>query len=241
MSTTDVPPNQRSDDDRKAAAHAEFMRLVAEQRASHKPPMWWGILIGLVAAGAGLAAGEFVGGLSRSLRSPVLSVGDRVIDHVPAGLKQWAIRSFGTSDKTVLLWTIVIVIAVAAMFAGVATVRGRRDIGIGFAVLFGLAGAWAAGVGRNTRFVGVFPALVGAAVAAGVLMLGYRLAHPKPVMRSEPSSDPVITPPLDRRRFLAVTGGIALGSVLVASMGRALQDRFNASLVRAGVRAPVPG
>jgi len=239
MSTTDVPPNQQSDEARKAA-HTEFKRLVAEQRASHKPPIWWGIVIGLLAAGAGLAAGEFVGGLARSLRSPVLSVGDRVIDHVPVGLRQWAIEHFGTSDKTVLLWTIVIVIAIAAMVAGVATVRGRRDIGIGFAVLFGLAGAWAAGVGRNTRLVGVFPALVGAAVAAGVLMVGYRLAHPKPVMRTEPSSDPVIAPPLDRRRFLSVTAGIALGSILVASMGRALQDRFNASLVRAGVRAPVP-
>src|SRR4051794_14910342 len=240
MSTTDVPPNQRSDEDRKAAAHAEFMGLVAEQRASHKPPVWWGILIGLVAAGAGLAVGEFVGGLSRSLRSPVLSVGDRVIDHVPAGLKQWAIRSFGTSDKTVLLWTIVIVIAVAAMFAGVATVRGRRDIGIGFAVLFGLAGAWAAGVGRNTRFVGVFPAIVGGAVAAGVLMVGYRLAHPKPVTASQPSHEPPVSPPLHPRRFLTVTGGLALGAVIVASIGRGLQDRFNASLERAGVRAPLP-
>ncbi|HLM18169.1 MAG TPA: molybdopterin-dependent oxidoreductase, partial [Acidimicrobiia bacterium] len=134
----------------------------------------------------------------------------------------------------------VIVIAVAAMFAGVATVRGRRDIGIGFAVLFGLAGVWAAGVGRNTRVVGVFPALVGAAVAAGVLMVGYRLANPKPSPASRTTHDPPVTPPLDRRRFLTVTGGLALGAVVVASIGRGLQDRFNASLERAGVRAPLP-
>jgi DMSO/TMAO reductase YedYZ molybdopterin-dependent catalytic subunit len=241
MASTDLPASEEPDEQRRAAALAEFQRLKSEQRAENQPPLWWGVVLGLVAAGAGLAAGEFVAGLSRSLRSPVLSVGDRVIDHVPTGLRKWAIENLRSNDKTVLIWTIVIVIAVAAMLVGVATVRGRRDIGIGFAAIFAVAGAWAAGVGRSTRLIGVVPSLVAGAVAASVLMVGYRLCHPRPVAppQSSPSEEPVI-PAIDRRRFLTATGGIALGALFVASIGRSLQDRFTSSRARAGVRLRAP-
>ncbi|CAB4857113.1 unannotated protein [freshwater metagenome] len=203
-------------------------------------PRWWGVLIGLVSLGLGLAAGEVVAGLSRLLRSPIVSVGDRVIDHVPKPVKQWAIRTFGTTDKTVLIWSIVVVIALIAMVVGVATVRGRTDIGIGSAVLLGVLGAWAGGVGRNTRFIGVLPSLVAATVAAGVLVLGHRLAHPRAEHRPSSAAAQSMTgpPALDRRRFLMGTGGLALGAVALASVGRSMQNRFDSALERAGVRLP---
>ena len=221
-------------------------------------PKWWGIVIGLLAAGSGLAAGEFVAGISRVLRSPLVSVGDRVIDRVPRGLKEWAIRAFGTSDKIVLIWTIVIVVMIAAGIVGIVTVRGRTDIGIASAVLFALLGGWAGGVGRNTHFIGVFPSLVAGSVAAAVLFVGHRLARPRrgrstiPLPGSGPVPAAGIRPVanktaqsmtlagLDRRRFLYATGGIALGALTIASIGRSMQHRFNAALERAGVRLPVP-
>jgi len=96
----------------------------------HRPPRWYGVLIGLVAAGLGLAFGELVAGFSRALRSPVVSVGDRVIDRVPKFLEDFAKRTFGPeSDKTVLRLSILVVIAIAAALVGIATVRGRRTIG----------------------------------------------------------------------------------------------------------------
>ena len=207
----------------------------------HTPPSWWGVLIGLLAAAAGLAIGEFVAGLSRTLHSPVVSVGDRVIDHVPRWLKTWAIRTFGTSDKTVLIWSILIVIGIAAALVGVATVRGRRTVGLTGAAVFGLLGMWAGGVGRNTRFVGIFPALFAALAAAGVLMLGHRLAHPQtratvPVGATVPPDQPSVE--LDRRRLLLAGGGVALTALAVGAMGRSLQGRFNIALERVGVRVP---
>ena len=221
--------------------------------SAHTPPQWWGALIGLVALGVGLAAGEVVAGLSRVLHPPIVSVGDRVIDRVPKSVKQWAIRTFGTSDKTVLVWSIAIVLAIAAVLVGIAVVRGRREIGIGFAILFGLLGAWAAGVGRNTRFIGVFPSLIAAAVASGVLMLGHQLSQPRTPHTSRPAATPthhgpsknaaqsMTAPPVvDRRRFLMSTGGLALSAVALAAIGRGLQDRFDSALVRAGVRLPTP-
>ena len=136
------------------------------------------MLTGLVAAGTGLAVGELVAGFSSELRSPVAKVGDRVIDWVPKWMKNFAIRNFGTSDKTVLIWTIIAVIAIAAAVVGIVTVRGRRGVGIGFAVVFGLFGAWAGGFGRNTTLRRGLPALIAALVAGAVLMAGYAMAHP---------------------------------------------------------------
>ncbi len=259
MSKTDIrPPNDDHDSDSAAvtqsqppcepgsveSSKAARQLLLDNGMKPHRPPLWWGILTGLLAAAAGLAFGELVAGFSRDLKSPVTSVGDRVIDWVPKWMKEFAIENFGTSDKVVLIWTILAVIAIAASVVGVLTVRGRRDVGLIGAAVFGVAGAWAGGFGRNTSTVGVFPALVAAAVAAGVLVAGYRMAHPRARARSNREAVAAAAPaapPLDRRRFLLASGGLAVAALGVASFGRDLQDRFNSSLERAGVRLPIPG
>ena len=55
--------------------------------------------MGVLAAALGLGVAEMVAGTSRSLTSPVVSIGDRVIDRVPAGIKQLAIDWFGTTTR----------------------------------------------------------------------------------------------------------------------------------------------
>ncbi|MEO7397469.1 MAG: molybdopterin-dependent oxidoreductase [Ilumatobacteraceae bacterium] len=215
---------------------------------SHRPPRWWGVVTGLVAAALGLAFGEVVAGFSSELRSPVAKVGDRVIDWVPKSMKDFAIRNFGGDDKRVLIITILVVIAIAASLVGIATVRGRPRVGVVAAAVFGLLGALAGGFGRNTTTAGVFPALVAAVVAGAVLIGGYHLAHPRPVVvpvtrrpRNEIEIQPApVAARLDRRRFLLSSGGLTLGALAVAAFGRDLQNRFNSSLERAGVRLPVP-
>ena len=64
---------------------------------------WWGVALGLVATGAGLAAAEVVVGLVQGSASPVVPVGQVFIDHVPKSVKDWAIEQFGTNDKVVLI------------------------------------------------------------------------------------------------------------------------------------------
>ncbi|MCU1394698.1 MAG: oxidoreductase molybdopterin binding [Ilumatobacteraceae bacterium] len=215
----------------------------AEATARHRPPRWWGALVGLVAAGSGLAVGEFVAGFARSLRSPVVSVGDRVIDHVPTWMKNFAVRNFGTSDKVVLVWTILVVIAISAAFVGIATVRGRTRVGVAFATAFGLFGALCSGFGRNTHFVGIFPSLVAAAVAGGVLLWGHQLALPRPVpVMNRPRQPKGAAPPppvVDRRHFMVVTATLGIGAACVAVIGRNMQGRFATALERAGVKPPV--
>ncbi len=62
-----------------------------------------GPVLGLVATGAGLAAAELVVGLFERTSSPVVPVGQVFIDWVPRPLKDWAIETFGTNDKVVLV------------------------------------------------------------------------------------------------------------------------------------------
>jgi hypothetical protein len=72
-----------------------------------------------VAALAGLAVAELTTAASDRLQSPVLDVGDRVVDSVPNSIKTLAIDWFGTKDKVALLTGIGAVLAIYAAALGV--------------------------------------------------------------------------------------------------------------------------
>ena len=72
------------------------------------------LLLVLVGAGSTNAAG----------RSPLVAVGSAIVDLSPAGLKEWAIASFGTGDKAVLFTVLAIVLAV--FFAAIGMVARTR-------------------------------------------------------------------------------------------------------------------
>jgi DMSO/TMAO reductase YedYZ molybdopterin-dependent catalytic subunit len=73
--------------------------------------------------------------------SPVLAVGTAVIDATPTPVKEWAVSTFGTADKPILIGSVLLVtIALAAVIGVVA--RRRLLLGIGLmSVLVVLAGA----------------------------------------------------------------------------------------------------
>ncbi|MBA3373736.1 MAG: oxidoreductase, partial [Euzebyaceae bacterium] len=54
---------------------------------------------GMVAAALALGVGELLAGLLPGASSPVVSVGNAVIDAVPAPVKDLAISIFGLADK----------------------------------------------------------------------------------------------------------------------------------------------
>ena len=86
----------------------------------------FGALIGVSAAVAGLSAAQLVASLGKSLNNPIVSIGNRVIDHVPAGVKEFAIRTFGVNDKTALVVSIYIVIFLLAGLIGRTFVAGNQ-------------------------------------------------------------------------------------------------------------------
>src|SRR3954465_13469013 len=85
-----------------------------------------GGLAGLLAAAAGVAVSEAVAALLAGVTSPLLAVGNRVVDATPRPLKEFAIETFGENDKPVLIGSVVVTVALLAVLAGVLGVRRPR-------------------------------------------------------------------------------------------------------------------
>ncbi|MFC4562370.1 molybdopterin-dependent oxidoreductase [Nocardiopsis mangrovi] len=155
-----------------------------------------GALAGLVAAGAGLAAAEVVGAATRPEATPLLVVGDAVVDLTPPPLKDLAVTLLGTADKPVLLGGIAAVLAVAAALIGIAA--RRRDtvgaFGIAGIALFASAGAAAAVTRPDGGPFDVLPSVLGGAVTYVVLRLLSASAPPAAPGRRPPVSGAVDLP-----------------------------------------------
>jgi DMSO/TMAO reductase YedYZ molybdopterin-dependent catalytic subunit len=105
-------------------------------------------LSGILAAAAGIAAGHLVAGFVDPATSPVLTIGSTVIDLTPTPVKEWAVARFGTSDKPILLGSVVLVTLVVAALLGLLA-RRRRLLATGLLGLLVLV-TGAAAVTRPT-------------------------------------------------------------------------------------------
>lgn len=188
---------------------------------------------GLLSAVAGLAAGHLTAALTTPASSPVLAVGSAVIDRTPTALKQWAIESFGTADKAILLGSVLVGTLLLAAVGGIVA---RRSFGAGAAIVLVLVAAagWAALARPAARPVDVLPALV----TAGVALAALRWLTPRKGADREAGS----VDALGRRRLLLRAGVIVGASFVAGAAGQWLvaraQDVRDVLLPRA--REPLP-
>src|SRR5664279_258037 len=99
---------------------------MATQRAE-VVPRGRAALNGVLATGAGLGAGHLVALLAPA-SSPVVAVASRAIDLTPGPIKDWAVSTFGTADKVVLVvGAIVVTLGLGALVGLVA----RRSTVVG--------------------------------------------------------------------------------------------------------------
>jgi DMSO/TMAO reductase YedYZ molybdopterin-dependent catalytic subunit len=130
----------------------------------------WASLAGVVAAAAFLAVSEAVAALVSRGTSPLIAVGSFVIDIVPRPLKEFAISTFGTADKPVLLASLAVAVVIAAAVIGVVeTLRPLWGV-----VLFALAAALATAAVVTRADAGALAGvacIAGAAVGIWMLML----------------------------------------------------------------------
>lgn len=207
------------------------------------PPRWAGAVVGLVAAACGLGAAELLVGIATGLRSPVVSVGDRVVDNVPTAVKDWAIDVFGTSDKAVLLGGVLVLLAVAAAGIGVLAVRRGLRTGLVGVSAFALVGA-VASLGRGGDGVGaVVPSLVAGVVAALALAVLTRQVGaawtPGEPLPDGALDTPRVDPSLDsRRRFLGTAAAMGAGAGVAVATGRWLRQRGVAAAERLATVLP---
>jgi len=181
---------------------------------------------GIVAAAVGLAVGEFASAVS-GVPSPVVSVGDLVVDVTPGPVVRRTIAWFGTAQKPLLLTGIVVV---ALLLGGS---LGRRTSGAARAAfpVAGILGGLA--VGRaGSPLGGPLVGVLAGAAGIVVLHLGRRLLPTPPGL--EAAADAVDAPSVvedprvrtaTRRGFLGYAAGmtVAAGSLAVGSRG--LVDR----------------
>jgi DMSO/TMAO reductase YedYZ molybdopterin-dependent catalytic subunit len=200
--------------------------------ATGRLPAVRAVLVGVLGVVTALAAGHLVAGLLDPNASPFLAVGNTAIDLTPTGLKEFAVRSFGTKDKLVLIGSMGVVLLLIGVAAGLLSRRSAVP-GTVIAVALGLVGI-AAVLSRPTLgALDLVAPLASLVVGATVFRLAHRTAGPAPA-----------TVP-GRRRFLLISGGIAAGAGVLAAGGQLLANRVDVEASRRGVgpltpRTPAP-
>ena len=182
-------------------------------------------IAGGLAAGVGIAIGELMAGLIVGAPSLVIAIGDTVIENQPPGAKELIVELFGTNNKLALNLGIVLT---SILLAGLLGVAGRRSwrvplIGFGMAAAVGLLAA------LSRPLVEPLWALVTvvAAISGALLALRLMLSTTRPAWAAGPAasggrapSDEM--PDWDRRRFLQIGGGLAVGAIVLGAVGRNL-------------------
>ncbi|UDM05494.1 sulfite oxidase [Streptomyces longhuiensis] len=226
-----------------------------------------GALSGLLAGYAAIAVAELVSAAVRPESGPVIAVGGAAIDRTPPGVKDWAVRHFGTNDKLVLQLGILGVLTLLALILGMVATRWRLIGSLGV-LAFGVVGALAA-TGRpdSTSATDALPSVVGAVAGAGLLywLIGRLGSVPHPAeprvagtgdgveAEARDGAETAPTPgaggsPVtdstgwDRRGFILAATAAAAASTGSGLAGRALNGSQgqNAVASRKGVVIPAP-
>ncbi|HEV2005289.1 MAG TPA: molybdopterin-dependent oxidoreductase, partial [Candidatus Limnocylindrales bacterium] len=191
----------------------------------------WGAVLaaaasGAVAAGVALAVGELAAAAVQGAPSLVIAIGDLVIGLQPPGAKDLVVELFGTNDKVAVNLLIVLATVAIAALVGVAGRRRWRTAAVGF----GLAGAAALFAVLREPLVSpvlAVPTVVGA-LGASLLVLRGLLAMTAPAWRPAGSVQRPVQvatmPDWDRRRFIIAGSSLAVGSIVLGSVGRALVE-----------------
>jgi DMSO/TMAO reductase YedYZ molybdopterin-dependent catalytic subunit len=193
----------------------------------------------------GLAAAAVAVGITQLLGAPfgqaadaLTSVGSAVIDLTPGPLKEWAIQTFGTSDKLFLLIAMLMVIGVLAVVAGSTEAR-RKWVGSALIAVGGVAACVAVLSRPGSGLIDLIPTAIG--TVCGVVVL--RILTVKSVAPDDDSS-----PNVSRRLSLVAMGLLGVGAVagvggvvLRRRLHSVAAERDAAALPQPAIKAaPVP-
>ncbi|MGB3763446.1 MAG: molybdopterin-dependent oxidoreductase [Ornithinimicrobium sp.] len=205
-----------------------------------------GILSGGIAGTAGVLAGEAVAAVLDGVTGPVLAVGNRAVDWAPRPAKEFAIETFGTADKPVLIGSVLAIVGLLALALGWLGTRRPIPALLGFGVLVGIAGVAmvtdrAASAPTPLRLLPLLAmGLVGVGGLAWMLRGlrgGSDATMPGPVAQDESSG-------IDRRAFVVAASAVAAtgatGGIASRLFGgsAALGSREALALPRPGQPAP---
>lgn len=186
-------------------------------------------LIGVLAVAVALAVGHLVAGVVGPSASPFLAVGNTAIDLTPLQLKDFAVRTFGTYDKLVLLGGMALVLLGAAVVAGVLSRRSSLPGSI-LAGALGLLGVAAVLARPDSGQLSVLAPI--ASLVAGIAV--FRWLHRAALsVREVPQEG-------GRRKLLIALGATAVGAGVAGVLGQFLGNRIDVEGSRAAVGAIKP-
>ncbi|TSD95238.1 molybdopterin-dependent oxidoreductase [Gordonia rubripertincta] len=211
------------------------MTILSTPRA-HAAAPW---LAGIVAAGAGLAAGEIAAVPVSPDASPYFAVGSSVVDHSPQAVREWAIQTFGIADKVALFVGMGIIIAAIAGACGYLE-RRRPPLGSAIIVVFAAVGVLAAVNRPGASWTYALPSVLAGVVGIVVLRLLLAQLDDEPPPVADGDAEDRVHQPLSRR-FVLAAGGVAVAAVAIGVVGRRmLADTASTLADRARILLPKP-
>lgn len=190
-------------------------------------------LYGVLAALAGTGVGHLVAALTEPAASPVLAVGELVIDHTPTPVKNWAIAHFGTHDKTILVGSVLVGVLVLAGVAGLLARRSFRAAAAMLTLLVAVA-LYAALTRPIVHPVDAVPGAVTGLVGLAALWALTRQETGRPLL---PGSDSAPSDTASRRGVLLGAGGVVALAAVSGYVGRAVIASREAI---GNIRLPLP-
>lgn len=185
-------------------------------------------LLGLGAVGAGLAVAQLLASIRNNWNAPVVSIGNRVIDHVPASIKEFAIRTFGVDDKSALVITIYSLVLILAILIGHAYFSGKQSRAIITVTTMTVIAALSAMFDSNSNLLSVIPACAAGGTAFWVLR----------VLEARTKEHQLEDGTVNRRDLLKTVGLIAAASTGAVLAGNFFRNHASAQLQRLNIVLP---
>jgi DMSO/TMAO reductase YedYZ molybdopterin-dependent catalytic subunit len=173
------------------------------------------IAVALLALLAALAAGHLVAGFVGPPASPYVAVGNWVRDLSPHPVVEWAKRTFGTADKTVLFIGVAVVILGCVVVAGLVS-RRKAWPGQAIAGALGVVGIAAVLTRSDLGQLGI----LAPAVSFLVGVFGFGWLHRKALATNTGTSQ-------DRRQFIRVSTGVLVGAGVLGLAGELVASRVD--------------
>ncbi|MXW98518.1 MAG: hypothetical protein F4Z89_07835, partial [Acidimicrobiaceae bacterium] len=191
-----------------------------------------GFVAGVLGAAVALGFGELIEGVTETIPSLVIAVGEVVTDYTPGDIVAFSIANIGASQKTVLTVGIVVASLAICGLLGRHASRGGRLVPIAGFALFGLVGGWAAARNPLSPAVASWLVAVAAAVlgAAVTLFLVSRAPAWRPrtagadadgVDAGDASTQPESAG--TRRSFFGFAAGAGVAALSLVGLGRGLR------------------
>ncbi|MBF8253294.1 MAG: Molybdopterin-binding oxidoreductase, partial [Actinobacteria bacterium] len=189
-----------------------------------------GIVFGPLATAAGLSIGHFIASVNNNWQSPVISLGNRIIDQVPPPIKKLVINLFGTYDKLFLIVMILAVVFGLSLIVGRAFMSGKRGVAYSIIAAMSIAASWAALLDARSNLFSIVPAIISGGTTVYVLR-----------WLSQQGSESVDSGvEISRRDVLKAVGVIGAVSIAATGAARLFAQKASVQIERIKIALPKP-